>query len=114
MRRHIGPRERLAIFNAAGGVCHICGVKIDGTRDAWDVEHVIPIALGGDEESGSDNLHPAHKSCHSQKTPEDFGRIAKAKRVEARHQGATVSRTPLPGGKASKWKRKINGKVELR
>jgi 5-methylcytosine-specific restriction endonuclease McrA len=108
-RRHIGPRERLAIFAAAGGMCHICGVKIDGTRDRWDIEHVIPLAMGGDEDTGSDNLQPACASCHRGKTATDLGALAKAKRVEAKHLGAKRSRSPIPGSKGTPWKRKLDG-----
>lgn len=113
-RRHIGPRERLEIFTRAGGTCHICGGRIDGTRDRWDVEHVIPLALGGNEDKGSDNLQPAHAKCHARKTPEDAGRIAKAKRVEARHRGAKKPRSIIPGSKASRWKRRLDGTIERR
>ncbi len=106
-RRHIGPRERLAIFEAAGGRCHLCGDKIDGTAQRWEVEHVVPLELGGDETKGSGNLQPAHVGCHRVKTTADAGRIAKAKRVEARHKGARRSSRQLPGGKGSAWKHKI-------
>lgn len=110
-RRHIGPRERLAIFHAAGGVCHICSQVIDPVRDAYDIEHVIPLAMGGDEESGSDNLQPAHAVCHATKTVEDFSRIAKAKRVEAKHVGARKPRSPLSH---PTLKRKVDGTVVRR
>ena len=108
MRRHISPSERVAIFARADGRCHICGEKI-GVSDAWDVDHVIPLAMGGDEAKGSANLQPAHVACHAEKTPADVGAIAKAKRVSARHVGASAPRNPLPGGRRSKWKKKING-----
>lgn len=112
-RRRISPSERVAIFERAHGRCHLCGEKI-GLAERWDVEHVVALELGGDEAKGSLNLQPAHVACHKPKTAEDVGRIAKAKRVAARHIGAKVSRQPLPGGRASKWKRKINGTVEPR
>ena len=34
-RRAISARERMAIFMASGGVCHICGDKIDGGKERW-------------------------------------------------------------------------------
>lgn len=71
-RRPLSPMRKLALFEKAGGVCHLCGLKINGK--GWDVEHVIPLALGGaDDET---NMRPAHKECHAPKTAEDFGRIA--------------------------------------
>lgn len=113
-RRSISTRERVAIFERARGVCHICGGRIDGTREAWEVEHVVPLALGGDENPGSDNLQPAHVGCHARKTAEDAGRIAKAKRLHARHIGAKRPRSVIPGSRASRWKRTIDGRTVLR
>ncbi len=106
-RRNIGQRERVEIFSRARGVCHICGQKIDGTSERWDVEHVIPRELGGDEARGSDNLQPAHVACHRSKTTADVGRIAKAKRVAARHLGAR----PKSSLTHPTLKRRVDGSV---
>lgn len=109
-RRAIGPRERLAIFHGAGGICHICGEAIL-VSDKWDVEHVIPLEMGGDEKKGSANLRPAHASCHKAKTAKvDVPQIAKAKRREAKHLGARKRST----FGSTKWKRKVDGTVERR
>ncbi len=86
-RRRISTRERVAIFTAAEGACHICRLVIR-PGDAWDVEHVIPLAQGG-EDSG-DNLRPAHKDCHAAKTAADAGDTARAKRLAAKHIGAAA------------------------
>lgn len=86
-RRRMSTTRRVRIFEAAGGVCHICGGKIDATRERWDADHVIPLELSGDD--SDDNLRPAHERCHRAKTStEDVPRIAKAKRVRAKHLGA--------------------------
>jgi 5-methylcytosine-specific restriction endonuclease McrA len=111
-RRRISPTERARIFAAAGGRCHLCGGAIDGVRDRWDVEHVVPLALGGDD--GGDNLQPAHAKCHAAKTPVDVAQIAKAKRVQRKHQGAHRSGQRLPGSRGGKWKRKLDGTTVLR
>jgi 5-methylcytosine-specific restriction protein A len=69
--------------------------------------------MGGHDEDT--NRFPAHKKCHRQQTSEiDIPMIAKAKRREARHLGARVTRNPIPGSKASGWKRKMNGEVVRR
>ncbi len=94
-RRHIGPRERLEIFSRSMGRCHLCGVNIIGTAEKWEVEHVLPLEMGGDEAKGSDNLQPAHVGCHKGKTAVDAWNLAKAKRREARHLGANRPRSPL-------------------
>lgn len=91
----------------------MCAQKIDGTREPWDLEHLIPLALdGADDET---NTAPAHKSCHRAKTNEDVGRIAKANRVRAKHNGAkkqTFHR--LAGSRGTKFKKRIDGTVVRR
>jgi 5-methylcytosine-specific restriction enzyme A len=83
-RRHTA-KDRARIFAAAGGICHICSGPIQ-TGDAWEVEHVIALELSGDDTDA--NKRPAHVKCHKAKTADDMGKIAKAKRNEARHTGA--------------------------
>jgi 5-methylcytosine-specific restriction endonuclease McrA len=116
MSRRMSTTRRLRIFEAAKGICHICGVKIDGVREAWDAEHVIPYALTRDD--SDKNLRPAHERCHrgvGSKTSDDVRVIAKAKRVSAAYVGAKAkSRNPLPGGRGDKRKHKIGGGWEWR
>ncbi len=62
-RRSLSTAQRVAIFLAGRGVCHLCDGPI--INKPWDVEHVIPLAMGGaDDES---NMRPAHKACHAPK-----------------------------------------------
>lgn len=110
-RKTISTKQRVALFAKHDGVCHICGGKIS-VGESWDVEHVIPFAMGGaDDES---NWRPSHIKCHRTKTVDDVGKIAKAKRREARHLGVKVSGTPLPFGKKSPFKRKLDGTIVRR
>lgn len=104
-RRSLSPLQRLKLFEAAKGVCHLCEQRIQ-VGEKWEVEHVIPLALGGaDDES---NTSPAHVACHAPKTAADLGAIAKVKRIRAKHIGADKPRgfpKPPPGFKYS-WKTK--------
>jgi 5-methylcytosine-specific restriction endonuclease McrA len=110
-RRRIPTRERLDILNSYGRKCYLCGQAAQ-VGDLWDIEHIIPLAMGGDEEPGSLNLAPAHRRCHRVKTSLDLMNIAKAKRREAAHIGAKApSRRPLPFGKNDKRKKKLSGEV---
>jgi 5-methylcytosine-specific restriction endonuclease McrA len=81
-RRRLSPKARAQIFTDAKGLCHICGGKIFKT---WEVEHVIPLALGGADEPS--NMKPAHPVCHKAKTKIDVASTAKAKRLERRQMG---------------------------
>lgn len=80
-RRTITRLFRAKVFDASGGMCHICGGRITAS-DKWEVEHRVPLELGGADEL--ENMHPAHSTCHSAKTKEDVARISKAKRQRAK------------------------------
>lgn len=105
--------RKMKVFETHKGVCHICGGNIDGTREAWELEHIIPIAMGGEDNEA--NAAPAHSSCHKGKTATDKAQIAKANRVRAKHNGAKAApKATLPGSKGSKWKQKVGGEWVMR
>ena len=110
-RKTISTKARVALFQKHGGVCHICGGKIN-VGEAWEVEHQIPFAMGG--EDNESNWFPAHVKCHRSKTTDDVAKIAKAKRREANHLGAKKSKSPMPFGRGSGFKRKMDGTVVKR
>ena len=92
-RRHISNTERARLFTLHKGICHICGHKIDGTKERWEVEHVIPWAMSRDD--SDENRKPAHERCHDTKTTQDRTDLAKADRIRMKHQGAWKSKTPM-------------------
>lgn len=107
-RRRRSSKEREAICIARGWTCHICGGVIHPGREKWELDHVIPLASGGSDDDA--NISPAHAKCHLGKTCRDIPVIAKGERVRAKHMGLQIKR-PFPGGRKSKWKRKISGEV---
>lgn len=111
-RQRLSTRDRVRIFQAADGCCHICEMKIQPGQE-WDVSHPTPLELGGADDDA--NRRPAHRRCHRILTAtEDVPAIRKAQRREARHLGAKRTSRPIPGSKASGWKRKLNGEVTRR
>jgi 5-methylcytosine-specific restriction protein A len=111
--RRMSTKRRAAIFAAHGGTCHLCGGKIDGSREAWEVEHVIALAIS--EDDSDDNLAPAHVKCHRAKTRADAKAIAKTKRVKAKHEGTyRQPRRKIPGSKGTGFKKRVDGIVERR
>lgn len=64
-------RDRYKARARADGLpCGICGQAIDyaapaRTRGAAEVDHVVPIAVGGDALPRLDQLRIVHKSCNS-------------------------------------------------
>lgn len=94
-RRRFTDKDRARIFAANDGCCHLCSQKIDGVREAWEIEHVIAWELTRDDSDG--NLKPAHVACHKQKTHEhDRPAINQAKRREAKHQGVKRPAGKIP------------------
>lgn len=110
-RRRLSNTARVALFQAHDGRCHICGGKI-AAGEAWEVEHVIPLAQGGDDDEA--NMRPAHAKCHKAKTAKDAADTARAKRREARHIGAHRAKRPMPGSRASGLRKRMDGTVERR
>lgn len=111
-RARLSTRDRLRIFEAHHGKCHLCSLKIQ-IGQKWDVSHPIALELGGADDDS--NRAPAHTECHRAHTAmNDIPRIAKSRNVRARHVGAHVSRHPMPCGRRSKFKKKISGEVVLR
>lgn len=112
-RRSLTRLQRVRIFDAAGGVCHICQARIHAGRgERWDVEHVKPLSLGGSDNEA--NMRPAHVGCHSQKTKDEAPTRAKVYRIRAKHLGIKKSGRGFPGGKSSAFKKKVDGTVVLR
>jgi hypothetical protein len=108
----MSPRRRLRIWEAHKGRCCICHQQIDGVREKWIVEHVRALELGGSDEDN--NLAPAHAACASEKTKDDHARTAKAKRAKQRHLGIRQSKSPMPCGKGSPFKKLMDGRVVRR
>lgn len=109
-RRSLTQLQRAAIFERFGGICHLCGVKVR-LGEPWDAEHVIPLAMGG--EDGGDNLKPAHRSCHAAKTATDKRDLAKVARIRAKHIGAK-KRSTFQTSRDGPFKAKIGGGIERR
>jgi hypothetical protein len=88
------------------------GRLIDGVRDPWIAEHLRALELGGADEFH--NMGPAHADCAGLKTRRDHALAAKAKRQKIRHIGAGWTASPLPCGRRSAFKRKLNGRIVRR
>lgn len=110
-RPHLSDRERMRLFRLHKRTCHICGFPIDALTQQWDIEHVIQRFMLGAAADTDDNMKPAHRSCHKGKSKGDAGDRAKAIRRETKQAGGHRSKNPLPGGRNSRWKRKLDGTV---
>lgn len=110
-RQEFSRRTRLDTWERAGGCCEGCGRKLyPGDRQEYD--HRISCEQGGDNSPANCELLCGW--CHDGKTAVDARKAAKSRSVRAKHVGAAKPRKPLPGSRASGWKRKIDGTVERR
>jgi 5-methylcytosine-specific restriction enzyme A len=108
-RKSFTASQRLKIFLAEDGRCHICGLKI-APGEPWQVDHIKPLGLGGCDE----HVAPAHIDCHAGKTRQDVAIMRKADRQGKKHLGLKKSRNPLPGSRGSKFRKRMDGTVEIR
>lgn len=115
--RQLSTSAREALYNRCKGdnefpTCNICGLPVDGTRQAWDESHdpdLPPRAWGGTVTG------VAHRDCNRRHGAEVVvPMIAKTDRVRQRFNGSFKSRHKLPGGRDSRIKIKIGGGVVAR
>jgi len=109
-RGNLSQRRKLAIWEREHGKCMICSVKL--RTGHFIFEHVRALELGGSDTD--ENIRLTCKACATEKTKGDHSRAAKAKRAKSSTLGLKESKTPLPYGKNSKWKKKLNGTIVAR
>lgn len=111
-RKALTPQQKLKLFIAEGGMCCVCGQKIDGVKQAWD-EHIKPLWLDGT--NAPENRGVAHAKCARQKTDAEATIRSKVRAVAEKHMGARTTKTrPMPCGRKSPFKRKVNGEIVRR
>jgi 5-methylcytosine-specific restriction endonuclease McrA len=107
-RKALTPKQRLKLFLEHEGRCCLCHNKIrQGER--WIDEHIRPLWLDGTNDWS--NRAPAHAACAEQKTAREAKDRAKGRRIAEKHMGAHKPKRPMPGSRASRWKRKMDGTV---
>lgn len=104
----IPPRVRLRVFERFGGRCYLSGRQLR-PGDRWEIEHVVALSNGG--EHRENNLAPVCVEAHKEKTKTDVKTKSKIARVKKKHLGLSKSKNPMPGGRGSKWKKKIGGGI---
>lgn len=118
-RKRLTDKQRLQLLIANDGRCCICGQPIVGYREQWDDfdlasvpfvdEHVKPLWRDGD--NAFSNRGPAHVKCATAKTGQEATERAKGRDVAERHFGAKRSKRPMPFGRRSGKKRKMDGSI---
>jgi len=106
-RKSLTAKQRHKMFIDRSGKCCVCGGKVDGVKDRWIDEHLVPLADGGTNDL--DNRGIAHETCARSKTSKEATDRAKHRSAAQRHFGA--KRATMPGSRNSPWKKKMNGQV---
>ena len=109
-RGNLSARRKLAIWEREKGKCMLCGVKL--VTGKFIFEHVRALELGGTDTD--DNIRLTCKGCATEKTKQDHSTAARAKRKKTSVLGLKQSKTPMPFGKGSKFKKKMDGTVVRR
>jgi 5-methylcytosine-specific restriction enzyme A len=112
-RKKLTNAQRAKIFADRQGICELCTRPIR-PGEPWELDHPLPVELGGPDTP--DALSLVHAECHKQKTHgEDRPRIEKSTAVRKKHLGLKARKgPPMPGTKASGWKKKMDGTVVRR
>jgi 5-methylcytosine-specific restriction endonuclease McrA len=109
-RGNLSTRDKLRIWEREGGRCMLCTCKLH--VGGFVYEHVRALELGGADEP--ENIRLTCRPCATEKTRDDHSRAAKAKRAKARSLGLTTTRNPLPFGRSSPLKKRMDGTVVRR
>ena len=80
VRKPLTKKQRAEMLLSQNGYCGCgCGVKVDHVREGSVDEHMDPLALTGTNDL--ENRKIFRKPCAADKTKNDFGNIARAKRM---------------------------------
>jgi hypothetical protein len=95
------------------GHCAGCGVKITAGVP-WDADHIRSLINGG--ENRESNFQPlCRKTCHKTKTKADTAEKAAIYKKRLSNYGLKKPKgRPMPGSKASGFKKKLDGSVVRR
>lgn len=104
----IPDKVRARVFLDFEGKCAHCR-KIVRVGDKPQLDHIVALVNGG--EHREHNLQLLCGICHAAKTKGDVREKSVTRRKMLKTFGVARPKRPMPGGRQSRWKRKINGEV---
>lgn len=116
-RKGFTPKQRQMVYDEFDGLCG-CGCDEPLAGEAWDIDHAVPLALGGKHDLS--NWIPRLKAHHKRKTASDIKSISKAKRIAKRETEGPKPAKLKGGGKIQSAgfrkdiSRRMNGSVVRR
>lgn len=108
------PARKRRIWEAADGLCEVCGEPVDPSGPNVRFDHRIDLWTSHDD--SDENLRPIHrKVCDEAKTSADLKKISKTKRLIAKREGTTKPKRPIANRGFDKTvTRGFDGKVRRR
>ena len=108
----IPPRVKVRVFERFGGRCAVCTLSISGKlRPEYD--HARSLVNGGEHRES--NLQLLCTPCHAVKTRSDVAEKSMNYRRRMKSIGIAPKKgRPMPGSKASGFRKRMNGEVERR
>lgn len=105
--RNTSRKLRAEIFLRQQGVCACCPTKLHLKR--WILDHITPLEEGGADDEG--NLQAICEPCSKVKTSAEATQRADYRRKRDKHAGIIQKKSSFPGGRGSRWKKKVSGEV---
>ena len=105
----VPPRVKRRVLNRYGKICQCCFTEIVGHVE---IDHLVALVNGGGNKET--NLVPLHPKCHAIKTRRDVWVKALDAKREVKRRGFKKQRNPMPGSRASGWRKRMDGTVERR
>lgn len=108
------PARKRRIWEAAKGLCEVCGDPVEASGPTVRFDHRVPLWTSGDDSDA--NIRPIHRQrCDEKKCADDMGDIAKIKRLIAKREGTAKPKRPIPNRGFNKTITKgFDGKVRRR
>jgi 5-methylcytosine-specific restriction endonuclease McrA len=114
-RKPLTRKQKAELALRQDGKCPVCGQKLGlkGTElvDVID-EHLVPLWSGGSNDLSNRALLCV--PCAKVKTAKEATDRGKSLRIRDKHLGIKTTKSKMPFGKGSRYKRKLNGAVVLR
>lgn len=107
----IPVRVKDRVFDRAGHKCECCRTEIR-VGMGWECDHITALVNGGEHRES--NLQCLCRPCHGLKTKLDVAIKAKGYATRSKMYGHKRSARPMPGSKASGWKKGFDGRVTRR
>lgn len=121
-RKEIPKSVKLEVFQRAGGpenvTCEGCGLRLGGKR--FDYDHTVPEVFQTLQKherppiTAEDVKLLGYDCCHKTKSAGEHRANCHGKRIQAKAAKATKTSKPMPGSRASRWKKRMDGTVERR